>query len=334
MIINNDTFISITMATYNGEKFLEQQISSILNQTYTNFELIICDDCSTDKTKEILSNYAKKDTRIKLHFNEKNLGFKQNFEKCISFVQGEYIAFCDQDDIWESYKLEVSLQGIGTNDIYCSNAKFIDESNNSYNNITMMDYLSIRYIPDDNNRKARHFLHQNICQGATMFCRTDFIKASLPIPASFSYHDWYFALLAATQNGIFYDTNCTIQYRQHLKSVTGEKKAENFINQCFKVSKQNIINSNNISICEYISSSNIFPEEFKYYAKDCLNYYKKMSYNKDFSTFLFFTKNYDDFHWDKNKVHKTLFILKRFFGVIKFKITRRIKLLSSHPEEL
>ncbi len=109
------------MATYNGEKYVNEQIDSILSQTYQDFELIICDDCSKDRTREILQEYSQKDSRIKLLFNEKNLGFKKNFEKAISMCNGEYIAFCDQDDIWENYKLQFAIEKIENNDIYCSN---------------------------------------------------------------------------------------------------------------------------------------------------------------------------------------------------------------------
>ena len=66
--------ISIAMVTYNGEKFLREQLDSILRQIYTDFELIICDDCSTDGTWEILTEYAKKDSRIQIYQNESNLG--------------------------------------------------------------------------------------------------------------------------------------------------------------------------------------------------------------------------------------------------------------------
>ena len=68
-------FISIALATYNGEKYLREQLDSILKQTVQDFELIVCDDCSTDSTKAILNEYAENDSRIKVFFNEKNLGF-------------------------------------------------------------------------------------------------------------------------------------------------------------------------------------------------------------------------------------------------------------------
>ena len=92
--------ISIAMATYNGEKFLRYMLDSILSQTYQDIELIICDDNSSDSTCLILKEYEKNNSRIKLYFNESNLGFIKNFEKAISLCSGDYIALSDQDDIW------------------------------------------------------------------------------------------------------------------------------------------------------------------------------------------------------------------------------------------
>ena len=78
--------VDILMATYNGEKYIRPQIESILNQTFKDFNLIICDDCSTDNTYKILEEYQKKDNRIQLIKNEKNLGYNKNFEKLLKYV--------------------------------------------------------------------------------------------------------------------------------------------------------------------------------------------------------------------------------------------------------
>ena len=125
--------ISIAMATYNGEKYLREQIDSILNQTIQDFELIVCDDCSTDTTWNILLEYQSQDKRIKCYRNEENLGFKKNFEKAIKLCTGEYIALSDQDDIWLEEKVETMI-GI-MNDYpqikaLASSFQFIDKDNN------------------------------------------------------------------------------------------------------------------------------------------------------------------------------------------------------------
>ena len=105
--------VSIALATYNGEKYLREQLDSILSQSIQDFELVACDDCSTDSTLKILNEYAEKDFRVKVFTNEKNLGFKKNFEKAIFLCSGDYIALSDQDDIWTENHLQVLLENIG-----------------------------------------------------------------------------------------------------------------------------------------------------------------------------------------------------------------------------
>ncbi len=105
-----NSLISIAMATYNGEKYLKDQLDSIYNQTYKNIEVIVTDDCSIDKIVEILEQYARFHG-LKYTVNEENLGFV----KVISLCGGEYIALADQDDIWEKNKIEILVNEIGSN---------------------------------------------------------------------------------------------------------------------------------------------------------------------------------------------------------------------------
>ena len=86
-----EPLISIALCTYNGANFLQQQLDSILNQTYKHIELVIVDDGSSDGTKDILKQYAAKYEQIKLYFNETNIGFNANFQKAISFCSGDFI---------------------------------------------------------------------------------------------------------------------------------------------------------------------------------------------------------------------------------------------------
>lgn len=98
----NPPLVSVIMSVYNGEKYLVQAIDSILNQTYQNFEFIIIEDCSTDNSLDILEEYAKKDSRIKIIKKEKNIGIKgfiENLNLGISIAKGKYIARMDQDDV-------------------------------------------------------------------------------------------------------------------------------------------------------------------------------------------------------------------------------------------
>ncbi len=104
--------ISIAMATYNGEKYIREQLDSILNQSVKDFELIVCDDCSKDSTVKILNEYAAKDSRIKLFINKTNLGYVQNFLQALKLCSGKWIFLSDQDDIWGVNKIECFMDVI------------------------------------------------------------------------------------------------------------------------------------------------------------------------------------------------------------------------------
>ncbi|HJA88732.1 MAG TPA: glycosyltransferase, partial [Candidatus Parabacteroides intestinavium] len=96
--------VSIVMCTYNGERFLREQIDSLLNQTYPLYEIIIQDDSSTDGTRRVVQEYADKYDTIKPCINKAERGVNANFFSAMHLATGDYIAICDQDDIWEKNK--------------------------------------------------------------------------------------------------------------------------------------------------------------------------------------------------------------------------------------
>jgi len=101
--------LSVALCTYNGEKFIEQQINSILNQSISIDEIVICDDQSTDKTVEILKKLQSEHKAIVVIENEINLRSTKNFEKAISLCTGDFIFLSDQDDVWNAQKVEKTL---------------------------------------------------------------------------------------------------------------------------------------------------------------------------------------------------------------------------------
>ncbi|WP_102407629.1 glycosyltransferase [Parabacteroides bouchesdurhonensis] len=105
--------ISVVMCTYNGAKYLKEQLDSIINQTYPIYEMIIQDDCSTDDTMTILQEYANKFSYIKVFQNFEQKGINKNFFSAIIKATGDYIAISDQDDIWELDKIEYQINSIG-----------------------------------------------------------------------------------------------------------------------------------------------------------------------------------------------------------------------------
>lgn len=103
--------IAILMATYNGEKFIEKQILSIIDQTVTDWDLYISDDQSTDNTVKIIKEYENKDQRIHLYSGDKK-GPRNNFLKLFSKIESDYYFFCDQDDLWEKDKIKTMIKSV------------------------------------------------------------------------------------------------------------------------------------------------------------------------------------------------------------------------------
>lgn len=216
--------ISVAMATYNGEKYLREQIDSILNQTIQDFELIICDDCSTDATWNILQDYQSQDRRIKCYRNEENLGFKKNFEKAIRLCTGEYIALSDQDDIWLPEHLEMLAKIIGDADIACGNAELINGDGVS-TGVLLSENGHLSTIYEKNLMLYRIICFYDPFQGASMLIKRNFLfEKALPIPEGVLYHDAWFAACACLSQGIQYTFNVVTLYRQHGKNASGQKK--------------------------------------------------------------------------------------------------------------
>ena len=108
----NIPLVSIALCIYNGERFLKEQLETLVNQTYKNIEIVAVDDCSTDSSVLILETYKAKYPFINIHRNARNLGYVKNFEKAISLCKGDFIALSDQDDIWDPDKIKLQAAQI------------------------------------------------------------------------------------------------------------------------------------------------------------------------------------------------------------------------------
>ena len=127
-----DKLVSIITPTYNCGKFIARTIDSVLSQTYTNWEMIIVDDCSKDDTKEVVEKYMENDSRIKYECLENNSGAAVARTRAMELATGSYMAFLDSDDIWKPEKLEKQLKFMVENDINfsCTEYEQIDEEDN------------------------------------------------------------------------------------------------------------------------------------------------------------------------------------------------------------
>lgn len=215
--------VSIALATYNGEKFLSEQVESILNQSFQDFEIVIHDDCSTDATYDLLCQFAKKDSRIILKRNKHNLGFVKNFKTIIDDCSGEYIAFSDQDDIWEIKHLEILLSTIGSKDVACGNALLVDQDNHSLG-FTMREVVGMQN-EIESDRICWRLFFDNFVQGSAMLVRKELCEKYLPVPDVVKFHDYWLALVASLNNGVVYTPEIILRYRQHGNNVTSNTKS-------------------------------------------------------------------------------------------------------------
>lgn len=215
--------ISVAMATYNGEEFIEKQLESIISQTIPVFELVICDDCSTDSTWSILCQYAKKYSFIKIYRNETNIGCVRNFEKAIGLCSGDYIALSDQDDIWMPEHLQVLYDGIGEKICSVGDAELIDQYGNKLGR--KLNYsVNLDYIPKDDISKAYFIMfYGNPYHGCLMLFKREFFNIALPIPEGVKVHDVWFSILACFYHGIQPIGDVITLYRRHDKTITDKK---------------------------------------------------------------------------------------------------------------
>ncbi len=211
------------MATYNGARYLGEQLDSLLSQTVPFEELIICDDCSNDNTLEILERYAKNDHRIKIYVNEKNLGFNKNFQKAIGLCEGVYIALCDQDDIWLPNHLKVLSELLDSGAwLGVGGTKFIDVNGNSLSELTMAQTRNFLWTPDTTNIEVFKFAcgYMNPFQGASMMIRKEFLNIALPLPKSAYIYDVWFTLSASLLGVLGYNPEIISLWRRHGRNAT------------------------------------------------------------------------------------------------------------------
>ncbi|MFC5283522.1 glycosyltransferase family 2 protein [Pedobacter alpinus] len=208
--------ISVVLCSYNGENFIAEQIDSIFNQTFDDFELIIIDDCSTDKTVEIINKFCLLNKRISLFINEENLGPRKSFYKGILKSKGDYIALSDQDDIWLPNKLEVLIQKAESEKdalLFYSNSQIINENGELIN-----QFLSDKINPYQGNDN-RSVLFYNFVWGHTMFFRRELINYVEPIPLNFN-HDKWLTFLSLSYGKVIYVNQVLQYYRHHDKNLT------------------------------------------------------------------------------------------------------------------
>ena len=203
--------VSIALCTYNGERFLKKQIDSLLTQTYTNLQIIICDDASNDGTKAILETY--RDPRLTMIFNPENIGYIKNFEKAMHLCDGNFIALCDQDDIWKPDKIDTMLNNIDDALLLFCDSELIDE----YDKPLHKKISDLRNLQNCNTLPG--YVWSNCVWGHAILINKDLLTYTLPVPEG-AKHDIWLGFTAACLGKIKYLPTPLTLYRQHTTSQT------------------------------------------------------------------------------------------------------------------
>lgn len=223
--------ITVAMTTYNGERFLAEQLESLLNQTLVPDKIIVCDDRSTDGTVEILERF-RQSHGIEYHVNQRTLGIKENFKKAVSMAPGgHYVALCDQDDIWLPDKLSTAVEALSSIDdkktpcMVYSDLIVIDEQNR-----VLHSSLNSTLGTDKYEHCLETLVFGNFVLGCTTVMNAPMRVYFGEMPPGRFNHDAWITLVAFTFGRVLRLPDPLIHYRQHQRNATyaGHKKPNRF----------------------------------------------------------------------------------------------------------
>ncbi len=222
--------ITILMATLNGERYLREQLDSLLAQTCKDWELYIRDDGSTDNTIDIIRSVLQQDRRLHLVSSAGSVGGAcRNYAVLLEQAAGPYVMFCDQDDVWLSDKIEVTLStmkdcerqfGADTPILVHTDCRVVDSACREISP-SFMAYQHMEHVEDN---PLRILLSQNFITGCTVMANHALLSISRPVPDNALMHDWWLGLMAAATGKIAFVPRGTLLYRQHTDNAVGASR--------------------------------------------------------------------------------------------------------------
>ena len=222
--------IEILLATYNSERFVEQQLDSIFYQSFRDWHLTVQDGGSTDGTLQILERFKKKyNSKISILYNASHkLSSKENFSSILSKVDSPYYMFCDHDDVWFKDKIEKTFQFLKysttISDRELPLLVFTDSVVTNENLEVLSESFFTYQNLDPNKISLENLLLQNVAPGNTMLFNHALKKIATPIPNEAIMHDYWLMLIACIFGRIYFFDEPTISYRQHGQNVIGASK--------------------------------------------------------------------------------------------------------------
>ncbi len=224
---------SVAMCTYNGARFLPEQLRSLLEQERLPSQVVVCDDKSQDDTAALLEAFvvdaAALGVRVDLHLNPQNLGYVRNFEKALGLCDGDVIFLCDQDDVWHTSKLGTYLKLFEQDPalaVVHSDAQLVDAARRPLGHglFEVLEVTASERQQMNNGEAFEVLLRRNIVTGATMAFRRELVDVALPMEETWVHDEWL-AMVAATRQGGFRCLDWeSIQYRQHGDNQIGASK--------------------------------------------------------------------------------------------------------------
>jgi glycosyltransferase involved in cell wall biosynthesis len=212
------------VASYNGEKYLKEQMDSLLGQTYPHIRIEVCDDGSSDGTCDIIREYEKKDARVTLCRNEKNQGYVKNFLLAVKRAGEPYIMLCDQDDIWNPDKVETTLRAMKEEEAKYPQKPILvytDAMNyDSEKQVTMGCFHENSHL-DTKKVDTAHLFMENKIIGCTVMLNQQIVPYLAELPDEIRVHDWWLALICSHFGRIVYCPEPTLLYRQHAGNMIG-----------------------------------------------------------------------------------------------------------------
>jgi glycosyltransferase involved in cell wall biosynthesis len=299
--------VSIIMCTYNGAAFVQPQLASLLQQSYPALEIIISDDASTDDTLELVKQLGSNDPRLRIIARQQNLGYNQNFLTSCREAKGEYIAICDQDDIWHPDKISIMMNK-WVDDVllmYCNSVRF------SGNNVPVnpSDNPLYRRFEGKDLRKIAVF---NTISGHAMLMRKELLTLISPLPKGVMY-DWWAGAVAACNNGVGYVPDILVYQRMHGDNVSVGKSFTH-LDPAYKRQFNEMVALHQRAFAQ---APNISPSA-KIFMDDIANLWE-MAMNKKFSwsLFLFLFKNRTVIFWYKRKKFNLISHIKHSYKLAK-----------------
>ncbi|MDD2725315.1 MAG: glycosyltransferase family 2 protein [Methylovulum sp.] len=211
---SKNPLVSIVLASYNGGRFLQEQLDSLVRQTYQNIEIIAVDDCSTDNTVNLLDQYAAKYSHFLVVKNGQNMGHVKTFEKGFALAKGDYIAPCDQDDIWLPTKIEVLIKHIGDHAIAYCDSEFIDGAGQALGK-KMSDTKNLT----DFDSPLMYIEVGISALGHAILMTKQLALAAMPFPYKFSHDNWL-GFVASFNGSVKFVDEVLVQYRRHDSNLT------------------------------------------------------------------------------------------------------------------